>query len=382
MSISGISGNAGLVAFRHRSNLQTVGDTGSQNVDASQGGQTVPQAAPAGAQAAGGNSPARNNFTVLLGGMAAGGASQDGSARSQGTGVQPLPAPGGAGGQESSFGGALMSLLQSVLSGDMTGAQSAAAAIQSALGGSVSPASGDPVSGASTPSSGTESAMAPAAASMPSAVSPATGPGPGAEQSEFMTGLNGLLTAVQSGDQAASKGAAAALVFAMRAQQDGTGLPQPAGDAGAFRNNLASLLRSVQTGDMAGAQGAATAIQNALNSTESQSSRGKQAAVSSAAAPLSITPSPLSTAALPSTAGTEQDGGQSAFMADLKSLLTAVQSGDGTACKTAAQALLDNLQAQAEEFQTELAKVAPPLPSFGGQGSGVENVRSAYFQWS
>jgi hypothetical protein len=381
MSISGISGNAGLVAFRHRSNLQTIGDTGSQTVDASQGGQTVPQTAPAGAQAAGGNSPARNNFSVLLGGMAVGGASQDGSVRSQGTGMQPPSPPGGTGGQESSFGSSLMSLLQSVLSGDMTGAQSAAAAIQSALGGAVSPASGDPVSASSTSSSGTQSAMAPAAASAPSAVSPATGPG--AAQSEFMTGLNGLLTAVQSGDQVAAKTAAAALVFAMRAQQDGTGLPQPASDADAFRNNLASLLRSVQTGDMAGAQGAATAIQNALNSTESQSSDGKQAAaLSASAAPGSITPPPPSIAALPSTAGAEQDNSQSAFMTDLKNLLTAVQSGDGTACKTAAAALLDGLRAQAEEFQTELARVAPPLPAFGSQGSGVENVRSAYFQWS
>jgi hypothetical protein len=382
MSISGISGNAGLVAFRHRPNLQTIGDTGSQTVEASQGGQTVPQAAPASSQAAGGNSPAQNNFSVLLGGMAVGGASQDGSGRSQGTGMQPPPAPGGAGGEGSSFGSSLMSLLQSVLSGDMAGAQSAAAAIQSALGGAVSPASGDPVSGSSTSSSGTVSSMAPAAAPAASAVSPATGPGAPA-QSEFMTGLNGLLTAVQSGDQAASKAAAAALVFAMRAQQDGTGLPQPAGDAGAFRNNLASLLRSVQTGDMAGARAAATAMQNALNSTESQSSSAKQAAVSSASgAPLPITPSAPSTAEVPPTAGAEQDSSQSAFMTDLKSLLAAVQAGDGDASQTAAVALLGDLKAQAEEFQTELAKVAPPLPSFGSQGSGVENVQSAYFQWS
>ncbi len=69
-------------------------------------------------------------------------------------------------------------------------------------------------------------------------------------------------------------------------------------------------------------------------------------------------------------------------MTDLKNLLAAVQSGDGTACKTAAAALLDGLKSQAEEFQIELARVAPPLPSFGGQGSGVENVQSAYFQWS
>ena len=123
-------------------------------------------------------------------------------------------------------------------------------------------------------------------------------------------------------------------------------------------------------------------MQNALNSTDSQSSSGKQAAASSAStAPLSITPSAPSTATLPSTAGTEQDGGQSAFMTDLTNLLTAVQSGDGTACKTAAVALLDGLKAQAEEFQTQLAGIAP-LPSSSSQGSGVENVLSAYFQWS
>ena len=163
----------------------------------------------------------------------------------------------------------------------------------------------------------------------------------------------------------------------------GPPLPQGGGDAGSFRSSLASLLRSVQSGDMAGAQVAATTMRNALNSTDSQSSSGKQAAPSSAsAAPLSITPSPPSTAALPSTAGAEQDGGQSAFMSDLKGLLTAVQLGDGTACETAAAALLDGLKAQAEDFQTQLAGIAPPLPSPSGQGSGVENVLSAYFQWS
>ena len=385
MSISGISGNAGLVAFRQRANLQTISATGSQTVDTSQGGQTVPQAAPAGTQAAGGTSPARNGFSALLGGMAAGGGSQDGTGRSQGAGMQPpLPPPGGEGGQGSSFGSSLMSLLQSVLSGDMTGAQSAAAAIQSALGGAVSPASGDPVSDSSTPSSSTVSSMAPAAASAASAVSPATDPG--GAQSEFITGLNGLLTAVQSGDQAASKTAAATLVFYMASRQDGMGpppLPQGGGDAGSFRSSLASLLRSVQSGDMAGAQAAATAMRNALDGTDSQSSSGKQAASSSAsAAPASITATEPSAATLPSTAGTEQDGSQSTFMTNLKSLLAAVQSGDGTASKTAAAALLDNLQAQAEEFQIQLAKVAPPLPSSGSQGSGVENVLSAYFQWS
>lgn len=376
MSVYGISGNAGLVAFRHRPYLQNMGATSSQTVDTSQGGQTVPQAAPADSQAMGGNSPAHNSFSALLGGMAAGGISQDGTVRSQGAGMlqPPPPTPGAEGGQGSSFGSSLMSLLQSVLSGDMTGAQSAAAAIQSALGGAVSPDSGAPASASSTSSSGTVSSMAPAAASAASAGSPATGPG--AAQSEFMTGLNGLLTAVQSGDQASSKTAAAALIFAMSAQQDGLGLPQPASDAGAFRNNLASLLRSVQTGDMAGAQGAATAIQNALNSTESQFSNGKPAAASSAsAAPASITPSAQS------TADAEQDSGRSTFMTDLKSLLAAVQSGDGTASKTAAAALLDGLKAQAEEFQTQLAGIAP-LPSSSSQDSGVGNVLSAYFQWS
>ena len=91
MSISGISGNAGLVALRRRSNLQTISATGSQTVDTSQGGQTVPQTVSAGPQAAGGPSQAQNGFSALLGGMAVGGVSQDGTGRSQGPACKFLP---------------------------------------------------------------------------------------------------------------------------------------------------------------------------------------------------------------------------------------------------------------------------------------------------
>jgi len=68
-------------------------------------------------------------------------------------------------------------------------------------------------------------------------------------------------------------------------------------------------------------------------------------------------------------------------MTDLKSLLSAVQSGDATTSKTAAGTLMNDLKSQAETFQSQLASMAQP-PFFDGAGGGLANVRSAYFQWS
>ena len=173
-SIYGIGGARGLPPLRQPAYLQNFGDPRSQTVDTSQGAESVPQGAQAGTQVVPGSGQAQSAFSAKLGGMAADGRPLDGAGPSQAAGTQPPPPPPGAdGGQSSSFGGSVLSLLQSVLSGDMTGAQSAAVAIQNALGGAASPSGTPAASSSSTPSSDVASPVASAPASAVSSPSPA-----------------------------------------------------------------------------------------------------------------------------------------------------------------------------------------------------------------
>ena len=371
MSTPAISGRAGLIALQRRDYQQNIGNSGGQIPDASQTGETSPQTGLDRTQVASVSSPAQNSFSAMLGSMAAGGASPGGASPSQRAGMEPSPpAPDSAG--ASTFGSGLKSLLQAVLSGDMVGAQTAAAAIQRSLAGpDTQPSTPWPVS-----STASESDTAPAstAGTMPKA------PDPDDAQSAFKADLKSLLTAVQAGDTAASKTAASTLVFYMMSRQEGVGAlppPQWGGQDGNLRGNLASLLQSVQAGDMNGARKAATAIQGALDAADSPQSAS--AAPADMSAPPAV--SAFATASVSSTGDPDRDATQSTFMTHLKGLLAAVQSGDAEASKSAAAALLDGLKTQAGEIQNQLASLAAP-PSPGGQGAGVGNVLSSYFQWS
>ena len=373
MTVSGIFGGGALGAIQHRQRFQNISDLINPETGTSQTGQT----ASGGSQATTGNSQAQNTLSALLDGMTVAGLQQDGTAASQSQqylmGPPSPPPPGQAGGEANSFASNLVSLLQSVLSGDMTGAQNAATALQSALGGpdSQSASSTSPTTSASTTGS------------------TSTTSGPGTTQSTFLSDLNTLLTAVQSGDTATAQTAANTLVSDLKSQADSSQALPPiqdnapghwGGRGGSFRSNLATLIQSVQSGDMTGAQSAATALQNEINGTASAAaSASSTAAATTTATASTSSASASSTSSTASTSGSS--GTQSTFLADLESLLSAVQSGDATASQTAAGTVMDDLKNQAEAFQDRLASLAAPQSS-GGGGAGVGNVLSAYFQWS
>jgi ribosomal protein S20 len=372
MSVPVIGGRAGLVAFERSRHLQTI-NSGGQMPDASQAGEAGPPTGAGRSQVVSLSSPAQNAFSAKLGSMAAGGASQDAAGSAPRAGMEP---PAADGSQASSFGSSLKSLLQAVLSGDMDGAQNAVAALQSAL------TSTD--AGPSNPWPVTSAASGPATPPNPAA--PATAPAaalaaaePGDVQSTFKAGLKDLLTAVQSGDAAASKTAASTLVFAMSAaRQEGAGALTPrewGSQDSVIRSNLANLLQSVQAGDMASARTAATAIQSELNAVESQSASGAPAESAGTSAPPAAPA--FTTASASSTAGPDQDG---TFMSHLKGLLAAVESGDVEAAQTAAATLFGGLTAQAEEFGNQFASLVTP-PS-DRRSASLGNALSSYFQWS
>jgi hypothetical protein len=183
MSISGISGGAGLGAIQHHHRWENFSNVSGQTTDTSLANQTGSQVPSDSTQAAGASSPAQSTLSALLGGLAALGGSPDSA----------QPPQEQWGGHAHSFGRELASLLQSVQSGDMTRAQSAAIALQSILNGG-----------------------------SPTAASAST-PNPASTQSPFLTDLNSLLSAVQSGNAAASQTAAAAVTSDLKSQ---TNAPQ------------------------------------------------------------------------------------------------------------------------------------------------------------
>ncbi len=282
MSISGISGNAGLVAFRHRSNLQTIGATGAQTVNTSQGGQAVPQAAPAGSRRRA--EPARRRT-----------ASRPCSAAwrlegSRKTLLGGLRWPGLASSPAARRGGRPGKLLRKQPH-------------EPAAIGAVRRHDRRPERRGRDPKRarrrGFPSQRRPGVrfchALKRRCILDGTRSGVRALGGFARHGPRRCPVRIHDRLEWPADGRAVGRSGGLQNRRRHLGLchegaagrhgaATAGGDASAFRNNLASLLRSVQTGDMAGAQGAATAIQNALNSTESQSSSGKQAAASNASA--------------------------------------------------------------------------------------------------
>jgi hypothetical protein len=171
--------------------------------------------------------------------------------------------------------------------------------------------------------------------------------------------------------------------------QDQFFMPPPSQDGdtqgSSFGSNFASLLQSVFYGGMTGAQSTASAPQAALAGSSSQSSpstgstdsgdmttaqttataiqtepnnANAQAAGSTSSSSSSSSSSTEASAS--GTAATSSTGTQSTFMTDLGSLLSAVQSGDAAGSQSAATALINDIETQADEFRTRLASLFPP----------------------
>lgn len=159
---------------------------------------------------------------------------------------------------------------------------------------------------------------------------------------------------MQSGNAAASKTAAATLTKDLKSQPDALQALESEtaqtshhgrGPATSFRSSIETLLHSARSGNMTTAQSAATAVQAALDRTTAQSAS--------------------STSSATQAAGAGPDSTEPSFLTDFKSLLSAVQSGDATASKSAASTLMNDLKSQAEMFQVRLGHVV-----------------SSYTQWS
>ena len=184
-------------------------------------------------------------------------------------------------------------MLQSVKSGDMSSAQTEATAIQGLISGSSSSTS-------STSSSDST-------------------------QSTFLTDLNSLLNAVQSGDTSTSQTAANTLVSDLQnaagtSQAASTGAEPSHGHGGghrhAFADDLTNLVQAVQSGDMTSARTAATALQGLIDGSNPSSSSSS------------------------STSSSGASSGQSTFTTDLNNVLSAVQSGDATNSQSAVNTMI------------------------------------------
>ncbi len=186
MSISAIGVGAGLEAvFHHHHRGQSATDASNQTPDTGQSGQTQSQSASGDTV-----SQAQNALYALLSGLSFGTNSEGSGDTSQGEqGDMAPPPPPSQGGRSNSLGNTIATLLQSVESGDMTNAPSAATTVQSALDSATSASSG--ATGDSTATSSASS---------------------NSSQSTFLADLKTLLSAVQSGDATASKSAADTLI--------------------------------------------------------------------------------------------------------------------------------------------------------------------------
>ena len=179
MSISAIGVGAGLEAVHHHHHRgQSATDASNQTSDTGQSGRTQSQSASGDTV-----NQAQNALYALLSGLSFGTNSEGSGDTSHGQpGDMAPPPPPGQGGPSNSLGNTIATLLQSVESGDMTDAQSAATTLQSAYGSTDT---------ASTTSSTTSA---------------------GGTQSTFLADLKNLLSTVQSGDATASKTAADTLI--------------------------------------------------------------------------------------------------------------------------------------------------------------------------
>jgi hypothetical protein len=219
MTISGVYGGAGLAAVQYPQFLHRPGGAGSP-IDISETVSTSPQASAA-------PTPAQNGFSAMLGNMSAGGFEEFDTGPSPNQYfAPPASGPQASSGQDT-FGGDLLSLLQSVFSGDMASAQATAGTMEPTPGASSPQSGGSPGSENSTAAAASSASTAPTAPNAPAAPSPAAAD---SAQSTFMADLGNLLSAVQSGDASASQTAAAALIDHVKSQAD------------AFRTQLASLL--------------------------------------------------------------------------------------------------------------------------------------------
>ena len=179
MSISAIGVGAGLEAVHHHHHRgQSATDASNQTSDTGQSGRTQSQSASGDTV-----NQAQNALYALLSGLSFGTNSEGSGDTSQGqSGDMGPPPPPSQGGPSNSLGNTIATLLQSVESGDMTDAQSAATTLQSAYG------STDTASATSSTTSA------------------------GGTQSTFLADFKNLLSTVQSGDATASKTAADTLI--------------------------------------------------------------------------------------------------------------------------------------------------------------------------
>jgi hypothetical protein len=185
MSISAIGVGAGLEAvFHHHHRGQSATDASNQT-SAGRSGRTRSQSASGDTV-----NQAQNALYALLSGLSFGTNSEGSGDTSQGEqGDMAPPPPPSQGGRSNSLGNTIATLLQSVESGDMTNAQSAATTLQSALDSATSASSG--ATGDSTATSSASS---------------------NSSQSTFLADLKTLLSAVQLGNATASKSAADTLI--------------------------------------------------------------------------------------------------------------------------------------------------------------------------
>jgi len=139
----------------------------------------------------------------------------------------------------------------------------------------------------------------------------------------------------------------------------GSAPPPPAdsGSMGEFMDNLGSLLSSLASGDADTAKNAASALQQALDSLSDATTSAQSSAQSDDVQ--------------------DSESGPSGFIADVQSLLDAVNSGDQDAVSSAATTLADNMSRAMQAGPP----MGPPPPQGGAGGQkvaeGLDDLLSA-----
>ncbi len=237
----------------------------------------------------------------------------------------------------SSFDSELGTLLSSIVSGDTDTAQSAATALQKILENA----------GVSTSSTASDT---------DADASATTSTGKSDGQSDFLSTLQGILDAVANGDTASAKSGADALIAGMQQNgpppggppRGGPGSPGNGSDGG-FAQDVSTLLSSVESGDTETAQTAAQALQQQLDSLGQSG------------------PSSSSTGTSDSTDG-------HSILANLKSLLAAIGSGDMATAKSTADTMISAMNGNSGSSNAGRAAGPPPGRGMAGppptEGSG------------
>jgi hypothetical protein len=175
--------------------------------------------------------------------------------------------------------------------------------------------------------------------------------------------------------------------------QDQFFMPPPAQGSsgqGSFGSSFAGVLEDMYASGVTGIKGAATAIQDAFTASSvsgASAGAGSVPALQNGSASVSAETSvgaPVASDASTASVGASSPASvhtQSSFLSDLGNLLSAMEAGDGDGSQAAASALLGDIEAQAEAFQTQLAN-AITQPFSAGQGGSLSNVISSYFQWN